>query len=142
MGVVGIHTLASCMSIVDELSGEHSAASDDELGRLQEDFERRRGTWSPFWEALLSSDPAFFAAYANYSSHPIERGQLPPMLRELMVFAMNATTTKLFVKGVRGHGGAAMRLGATRETLIQVLELVSLVGVGSSTSAALILSEG
>jgi alkylhydroperoxidase/carboxymuconolactone decarboxylase family protein YurZ len=57
------------------------------------------------------------------------------------LIAVDASTTHLFPTGVRTHTRAALGHGATAEEIVEVLELVSVLGTQSVTFGVPILME-
>jgi alkylhydroperoxidase/carboxymuconolactone decarboxylase family protein YurZ len=122
--------------------GEGGAAVselDDRQRRLRDEFIELRGYWAPFWEQLLGLDPEFFAAYSDFSGAPWKSGALPPKIKEFVLLAVDAATTHLFGPGVRVHIRNALKHGATREEIVEVLQLAATVGVHSCTFGVPIL---
>jgi alkylhydroperoxidase/carboxymuconolactone decarboxylase family protein YurZ len=101
----------------------------DRKRELREAFIEARGFWSPLWDGLLELDPDFFEAYLSFSSVPWRSGPLDPKVKELVYIAMDAAATHLFVPGIRQHIRNALELGATREEIMEVLELTSTLGI-------------
>jgi len=54
-------------------------------------------------------------------SAPYARGPLEDKTKELILIAINAATTHLYGPGVRRHIQNALKLGATREEILQVI---------------------
>ena len=109
--------------------------------RLQEEFVRARGYWSELWNDTLRLDPDFFESYLEFSSVPWRHGVLEPKVRELIYVAIDASTTHLYDPGTRVHMRNALKLGATQQELMEVLELTSVLGIHSATSGVPILVE-
>jgi Carboxymuconolactone decarboxylase family len=105
----------------------------DRRRTLRDDFIDRRGYWNEFWDGLLSLDPDFFEAYLRFSSVPWESGTLEPKLKELIYIAIDASTTHLYEPGLRQHIANALRHGATREEIMEVYELTSVLGIHTCT---------
>lgn len=99
------------------------------------------GDWNPLWDTLREWDPAFLEAYLALRNVPARREALPPKFRELVLVAINAATTHLYAPGVRRHIRNALRLGATREEILQTLELTTLLGIHACNLAVPILAE-
>ena len=108
---------------------------------LKEEFTRARGYWSPVWDQVLALDPDFFEAYLNFSSVPWRNGVLEPKVREFIYIAIDASTTHLHAAGTRTHVRNALRLGATRQEVMEVLQLISVLGIHSVTDGVPILVE-
>ncbi|TVR10325.1 MAG: carboxymuconolactone decarboxylase family protein [Salinarimonadaceae bacterium] len=108
---------------------------------LKETFTRQRGYWSDLWSNLLDRDPDFFEAYMHFSSVPWLRDGLDPKVREFVYIAIDASTTHLYDPGTKIHMINAFRYGATAGEILEVLELISMQGIHSSTVGAGILLE-
>lgn len=117
-----------------ELPGEERKA-------LRDKFIEERGYWNPFWDGLLQLDPAFFRAYLEFSSVPWRNGVLEPKMKELIYVAIDAATTHLYEPGLRQHMRNALGYGASKEEIMEVLELVSVLGIHACTLGVPILLE-
>lgn len=113
----------------------------DRQRQLREDFINERGYWSHIWEGLLQVDPEFFESYLNFSAVPWRKGVLEPKVRELIYTAIDASTTHLYEPGLRVHIRNALSYGATREEIMEVLELTSVLGIHTCTVGVPILLE-
>jgi alkylhydroperoxidase/carboxymuconolactone decarboxylase family protein YurZ len=100
---------------------------------LKTTFQTKRGYWNPFWEGLLELSPDFFEAYLNFSAVPWETGTLEPKIKELIYIAIDASTTHLYEPGLRQHIQNALRHGATRDEIMEVYELTSVLGIHTCT---------
>jgi alkylhydroperoxidase/carboxymuconolactone decarboxylase family protein YurZ len=114
---------------------------DDRRRELREAFIEARGFWTPLWEGVLELDPDFFEAYIRFSSVPWTGGVLEPKVKELVYIAMDAAATHLFVPGIRQHIRNALEHGATREEIMEVLELTSTLGIHACNIGVPILVE-
>jgi len=97
--------------------------------KLKADFIAARGYWSEIWDGVLALSPDYFEAYAAFSSVPWKTGTLGPKIREFVYIAIDAATTHLYEPGIRIHMENALRLGATPAEVMEVLELVSVLGI-------------
>ena len=95
----------------------------------------------PVWDQMLTLDPEFFEAYVNFSAVPWRHGVLEPTVREFIYVAIDAATTHLYAPGTRVHIRNAIRLGATRQEIMEVLELTSVLSIHSTTHGVPILLE-
>lgn len=133
--IIGIHTSTAGTSILLEemqAAGQTPPAADSPAAQeVRAEFERRRGYWSPLWEAVAAFDPDFLRAYLDYSSIPVERAVLDARVRELVLVVVNAVTTHLFPDGLRVHVRTALALGVTGAQIMETFELLSTVGVRS-----------
>ena len=114
---------------------------DERRQELKQSFISRRGYWSAFWDGLLWLDPDFFEAYLTFSGVPWQKGALEPKFKELIYVAMDASTTHLYEPGLRVHIRNALGHGATKEEVMEVLELVSAIGIHACTMGVPILIE-
>lgn len=108
---------------------------------LREKFIEERGYWNEFWEGLLSLDEEFFEAYLNFSAVPWRKGVLEPKIRELIYTAIDASTTHLYEPGLRQHIRNALGYGASKEEIMEVLELTSVLGIHTCTLGVPVLME-
>jgi alkylhydroperoxidase/carboxymuconolactone decarboxylase family protein YurZ len=145
--VLGIHTCTMGIKVLLEESG---AAHDDAVTgaalserqiSLREEFQKARGYWNPFWEGLLELDAGFFEAYLRFSSVPWENGPLEPKIKELIYVAIDSSTTHLYEPGLRQHISNAIRHGATRQEIMEVFELTSVLGIHTCTMGVPVLLE-
>jgi len=106
---------------------------DERQRRVREEFIDARGYWNEFWDGLLKLDPDFFEAYLQFSGVPWRNGTLEPKLKELIYIAIDASTTHLYEPGLRQHIQNALRHGATRDEIMEVYELTSVLGIHTCT---------
>ena len=103
--------------------------ADDAIAALRGEFLRVRGYWSPQIEEIARLDPGYFRAFLDFSAVPWRHGTLEPKVRELIYIAVAAATTHLYEPALRAHIRNALRHGATREEIMEVFELVSVLGI-------------
>jgi alkylhydroperoxidase/carboxymuconolactone decarboxylase family protein YurZ len=115
------------------------AELDAQRQKLKDDFIAARGYWSPLWDGVLELSPEFFEAYTRFSSVPWRHGTLPAKIKELVYVAIDASTTHLYNPGTRVHIANALRHGATRGEVMEVLQLVSVLGIHTMTTGLPIL---
>ena len=108
---------------------------------LKEEFIRARGYWPENFTDVLTLSPDFFEAYTQFSTVPWRTGTLTPKVKELIYVAIDASTTHLFAPGTRTHMRSALAYGATQEEIMEVLQLVSVLGIHSCTHGVPILVE-
>jgi alkylhydroperoxidase/carboxymuconolactone decarboxylase family protein YurZ len=106
-------------------------ASDDGETDLRAEFIRRRGYWARAWDVLLAKSPKFFSAYLDMSSVPYESSVLDKKTKELIFIALDSNAAHLYEPGLRIHIRNAMRLGASEEEILEVLQLASAIGIHS-----------
>jgi alkylhydroperoxidase/carboxymuconolactone decarboxylase family protein YurZ len=103
--------------------------SDPRRMDIKQRFIELRGYWNDAWERMLAADADYFEAYLNFSGIPWTKGPLEPKVKELLYLALNSSATHLYAPGIRAHMKNAIKYGATREEIIEVFEIVSVVGV-------------
>ena len=146
VSVLGVHTVSVGLPAV--LSAAETVGVPVELPALtseqaiaRDEFVRNRGYWAPFWESLLMLAPEYFVAYSRFSSVPWVNGSLEPKVRELVYVAVDGALTHLYEPGLAVHAQNALRLGATVQEVIEVLELTSVIGIHAVTVGLPILIE-
>jgi len=111
------------------------------VNELRERFEQTCGYWSPALELMLELDPDFFETYVDLASVPWRTGVLEPKVKELLCIAIDGAATHLYEPGLREHIRRAIELGATKEELLEVLQLTATMGIHSCTVGVPILVE-
>ena len=115
---------------------------DERQKLLKQKFTEERGYWNEkLLGQLLRLDPNFFEAYWNFSSIPWRNGALSPKVKEFIYIAIDASTTHLFEPGLRLHIQNALKHGATKEEIMEVLECVSVLGIHTCAVGVPILAE-
>ena len=100
-----------------------------------------KGDWTPIWTQLQALDPEFLEAYLAFRSIPHREGPLPAKFKELILIAINAATTHLYGPGVRRHMQNALKAGATKEEILETIQLTTVMGIHSCNLAIPILME-
>ena len=99
------------------------------------------GDWNPLWDQVRKWDPEFIESYLTFRSVPHRKGPLPKKVKEFILIAINVATTHLYAPGTRRHIQNALRLGATREELLEVIQLTTIMGIHAVNMAVPILAE-
>ncbi len=145
--IIGVH---SCTVGVPILLEELAAAGkDDVTGRpltaeeqaIKADYIAVHGHWDAVWEGILRLSPDYFRAYAGLSGVPWKTGSLEPKVKEFIHIAVNAATTTLHKPGLRFHIRRALELGATAKEIMEIFELISVLGIHTITDSLPILEE-
>lgn len=90
----------------------------------------------PFWIAFETELPGFlgamlrlsadqFTAFFDYCAVPWRSGHVRARLKELIAMACGATPTHRFAPGFRLHLNNALKLGAGRRSVTEVLEMAA-----------------
>lgn len=145
VSLLGIHTMTMAVPILaQELAAAGQPVPSDLTPAQQEIRERYvadRGLFPPPLEPLLALHPEFVNAYRRLSSIPVRRGHLDPKVIELIVIALDASTTHLNASGTAVHIRKALALGASAAEILEVLELTSEQGVHGTQLGAEIVAE-
>jgi len=105
------------------------------------DAQIARGDWNPLWDTLRDWDPAFMEAYLAFRSVPHRNGPLDPKVKELVLIAINVATTHMYGAGVRRHMQNALKAGATRDEILEVIQLTTVLGIHACNLGVPILAE-
>ena len=115
--------------------------SDDNKTYPNTDAHKAKGDWNPLWETFRELDPEFLEAYLAFRSVPQNNGPLEQKTKELILIAINAATTHLYGPGVRRHVQNALKAGATKEEILETIQLTTVMGIHSCNLAIPILME-
>jgi alkylhydroperoxidase/carboxymuconolactone decarboxylase family protein YurZ len=100
-----------------------------------------RGPWGPALEKLREWDPKWAEPCEKMTTNPWTGGVLPRKTVELISVALNAACTNLNPDGTRRHIRAALEVGATRDEILMVLKMASVLSIHSCSLGAPILLE-
>jgi alkylhydroperoxidase/carboxymuconolactone decarboxylase family protein YurZ len=143
--VIGIHTVTMGMPILLDEVTEGGRRDAQPLTERQEAVKAAyiaaRGAWGPFFEDWVRLDPGLMEAYITYSTVPWQRGPLAPKFKEFIYIAVDAQATHLYAAGTRLHVQNALKLGASREEIIEVLAVTARIGIYSCALGLPILRE-
>jgi alkylhydroperoxidase/carboxymuconolactone decarboxylase family protein YurZ len=100
------------------------------------------GPWdSPALGKLREWDPTWVDQCLKMSDNPWSSGILPRKEIELIGIAVNAACTNLSADGTRRHIRGALEAGATREEILMILKMASLLSIHTCSLGAPILLE-
>ena len=100
------------------------------------------GPWDePALAKFREWDPSFVDQCLKMSNDPWTSGVLPRKDVELISIAVNAACTNLSAGGTRRHIRGALEAGATREEILMVLKIASLLSIHTASLGAPILLE-
>ena len=102
--------------------------------------QRTTGDWNPFCDSLFELDPDYLETFLAFRAVP-QNGPLPQKYKELIFIAINVATTHLWPSGARRHMQNALEAGATKEEILEVIQLTSIMGIHSMTMGLPILME-
>jgi alkylhydroperoxidase/carboxymuconolactone decarboxylase family protein YurZ len=109
--------------------------------RLHDELVSLHGKASPEWDSLVRLAPGFVDAYLKFAGVPRRRNHLDDKTRAFIALAADACATQLYAPGVARHIERALTFGATREELVEVLELISTIGIHTSNVGVPVLLE-
>src|SRR5579863_8510917 len=92
-------------------------------------------------EALREADPTLFAAYERLAGVPWHTGSLSPKVKEFIGIAADSAVGGMYIPGLRAHIHNALRSGAQKSEIVEVLQLASITGIHTCSMAAPILME-
>lgn len=92
-------------------------------------------------QALRARDPEFFAAWLRWKGAAEGTGHLEPRIRELVGLAVNGAVTHLHEPAMRAHVRASLDAGATAEQVMEVLQLISVLGIHACSLGVSSLSD-
>ena len=92
-------------------------------------------------QALREADPEFSSRFTELAEVPRRSTALEPKIKEFVCLAVNAAATHMYAPGIREHARRAIDLGATKEELLEVLQLTSTLGIHASTVGVPLLLE-
>lgn len=100
------------------------------------------GPWNdPALATLRDWDPVWADQCLQMSANPWTSGVLPRKDIELISIAVNAACTNLNADGTRRHIRGALEAGATREEIMMILKVASLLSIHSASLGAPLLLE-
>jgi alkylhydroperoxidase/carboxymuconolactone decarboxylase family protein YurZ len=99
------------------------------------------GEWNSAWDPIYELDPQWTEKFMDMGTLPMRKGVLDAKTVEFLAIAVDASCTHLYAPGVRRHIRKALALGATRDEITAVLQLVSVLGIHSIALGAPMLVE-
>lgn len=97
-------------------------------------FVSNRGYWPPVFDQLLRYDPEFLERFLELANHPRARDVLSPKVEAFVRIVMNSSPAiHLSAEETSRHVATAFDHGATFEELLELFEILSVVGVHSVT---------
>jgi alkylhydroperoxidase/carboxymuconolactone decarboxylase family protein YurZ len=106
------------------------------------DHAKDAGPWDDAALATLREwDPIWTGQCLKMSDHSWTNGILPRKDIELISLAVNAACTNLSAEGTRRHIRGALAAGSTREEILMILKIASLLSIHTASLGAPILLE-
>lgn len=144
--MIGVHAANVGVEVLLETLNEEGVTpkthgDDERSAALKQRFIDTHGYWDAAWDALLRVDPDFFEAYAEFAAIPMNASALEPKVKELVLCALDAAATHLYRPGIKTHMRNALRHGATQDDIMEVLEIVSVIGIHGALMATPMLEQ-
>ncbi|KAI1749128.1 Metallo-hydrolase/oxidoreductase [Xylaria castorea] len=104
---------------------------EEEQEQLKQEFDAKLGldAFHTGWESLLNVDPAFFSASVSLASVPRRKSHLSHKEQALISLAVDCAATHLYTPGIREHVASAAREGASKDEILEVIELSCTLGI-------------
>jgi alkylhydroperoxidase/carboxymuconolactone decarboxylase family protein YurZ len=93
------------------------------------------------WDTFREHDPRLFAAYEALARVPWATGPLPPKVKELVGIAAASTASGIDAPSLHAHVANALALGASKAEIVEVFQLVSVIGIHTCVAVAPVLLE-
>jgi alkylhydroperoxidase/carboxymuconolactone decarboxylase family protein YurZ len=100
-----------------------------DLAETKANFLRTRGFWHKDRDLLARLMPEYLTALSAVSVEPWKSGSLTPHERELIYIAIDSSVSHMYEAGLRMHIRNALKEGASRAEIVDVMHLVSLMGL-------------
>ncbi|HEY6506312.1 MAG TPA: carboxymuconolactone decarboxylase family protein [Chitinophagaceae bacterium] len=112
------------------------------VGKSESQHVREAGPWEKDALTLLHEwDPVWIDQCLKMSNDPWTGSVLPRKDIELISISVNAACTNLSTEGTRRHIRAALEAGATREEIMMIIKIASLLSIHTASLGAPILLE-
>jgi alkylhydroperoxidase/carboxymuconolactone decarboxylase family protein YurZ len=144
VATVGLNTFEAGLPIVVEEAKAMGVAvpeTDQPADSIGKRYEDNVGSLPAGLRLLAKIAPEYFEAAVDLSVAASTTGPLPEKVKAFLRLTADLTTTKIFGPAARLHVRDALRHGATVPELVEVLHLVSIVGLHSCTFGGPILFE-
>jgi alkylhydroperoxidase/carboxymuconolactone decarboxylase family protein YurZ len=107
--------------------------------QIKDEFIQVHGSWDDAWADILRLDPEFLARYLKFWAVPWRKNHLDDKVKEFIYLAIDANATHMYLPGVRQHIQAALKLGATKDEIMEVLELSAALSIHAFSTGLPIL---
>lgn len=136
---IGVHGLHEGSRVVVDVLAERGDAL--AVGPLPDEAQelRERIFADRYWRRLDEHLPGFvdaqlrlsipaFNAFVDFVGVPWRTGTLPALTKELIYVGIDSTPTHRHLPGLRLHVGNCVKLGATRQQIVDVLDVAAAAG--------------
>ena len=104
-------------------------------------MDRHNGEWSDEKENILRVDPEYFETFSRFENVPWETGTLSRKEKELLYIAVHAAPVTLHREELKRHIERALDEGASWQEIVEVIQIVSTLGIHAITMGVPILKE-
>ena len=105
------------------------------------DAMRAMGQWNTAWDPFFELSPQWTDQFFAFGASIYKSGVFTPKFVELLSIAYDASITHMYAPGTRRHIKTALKLGATPEEIMTVLQICVSMGVQSCAKGVPILAE-
>ena len=105
------------------------------------DAMRAIGQWNPAWDPFLELSPQWTDEFFALGASLYKSTVFSPKFVELLSIAFDASVTHMYTPGTRRHIKTALKLGATVQEIMTVLQICVSMGVQSCAKGVPILAE-
>jgi len=105
------------------------------------DAMRAMGQWNTAWDPFFELAPAWTDQFFAFGANLYKSTIFTPKFVELLCIAFDASITHMYPPGTRRHIQFALKLGATPEEIMTVLQICVSMGVQSCVKGVPILAE-
>ena len=115
---------------------------DERQKALKEAYiQSHNGYWSEEKENILRLDPEYFETFGRFENVPWETGTLSRKEKELLYIAVHAAPVTLHRDELKNHIERALDEGASWQEIVEVIQIVSTLGIHAITMGVPILKE-
>lgn len=134
IGLHGLHEAPQVLRAVAERRSESLPSHDADSERYRDQL-----LTDPYWQRLDAMLPDFldtmlrlhapaFKSFVDYVGIPWQSGPLPAKTKELVYVSIDTMPSHRYLPGMRFHIENALALGATRQELLDVLDISAAAG--------------
>ena len=102
---------------------------------------RAMGQWNTAWDPFFELSPEWTDQFFAFGASIYKSGVFTPKFVELLSIAFDASITHMYAPGTRRHIKAALKLGASPEEIMEVLQICVAMGVQACVKGVPILAE-
>jgi alkylhydroperoxidase/carboxymuconolactone decarboxylase family protein YurZ len=102
---------------------------------------REFGSWEARWDQIYDVAPEWTEQFLGTSDVAVRTGHLDRKTLDLIAIAVDAACTHLYAPGVRHHIRSALEHGASKDEILEVLQMIAMIGMHSMSLGVPILNE-